>query len=243
MAGGRPVSIDELICEVVRGAHQTEEDSVAASNTASMVVMNVRMVSGMMGEMVRSITEVLNRASQSQEVAERAIVASAQTSKLVAQLIAAVERIATTSKVIDRISERTNILSLNATIEAARAGEAGRGFAVVASEVKALTRQTGEATRNINEELYAVRIANAELGASVAGTSTDFGAIQAAVDSVTTSVRECESSLTAVTAFAQEATDSVEQIASILDRTASAAHAIADKFSHLQVPCSNTNRN
>jgi methyl-accepting chemotaxis protein len=241
MATDGSVKIDELIGEVVRGARQTEEDSAAASSTATMVGMNVRMVSGMMGEMVRSIAEVLNRASQSQKVAERAIAASARTTKLIAQLTAAVERIASTSKVIDRISEQTNILSLNATIEAARAGEAGRGFAVVANEVKALTRQTGEATRNINEELHALRTANAELGASLAGTSTDFGAIQTAVDGVMTSVHECEASLKAVTEFAHEAADSVEQVASILDRTAGAAHAIADKFSHLQVPCNNSN--
>ena len=37
----------ELVHEAIRSAHQTEEDSSAASNSASMVVMNVRMVSGM----------------------------------------------------------------------------------------------------------------------------------------------------------------------------------------------------
>ena len=39
-ADGVPVKINDLIGEVVQGARQTEEDSAAASNTASMVVMN-----------------------------------------------------------------------------------------------------------------------------------------------------------------------------------------------------------
>lgn len=240
---GVAVRIDDLIREVVGGARQTEDDSAAASNTASMVVMNVRMVSGMMGEMVRSIADVSSRAGQSQEVASRAIAASARTAKLIAQLSTAVEKIASTAKLIDNICKQTNVLSLNATIEAARAGPAGRGFAVVAKEVKALTRQTDEATRGINEELSAVRRAHAELSDSVNAASVDFAAIQNAVNGVTASVKECDSSLKAVAEYIREATGSVEQIASILDRTAGAAHAIADKFSHLQTPCSNPNPN
>ncbi|HFC97197.1 MAG TPA: methyl-accepting chemotaxis protein, partial [Thermosulfurimonas dismutans] len=53
------------------------------------------------------------------------------------------------SQTIRDIASRTNLLALNATIEAARAGEAGKGFAVVANEVKELSRQTEEATGEI----------------------------------------------------------------------------------------------
>jgi methyl-accepting chemotaxis protein len=57
---------------------------------------------------------------------------------------------------ISGVAGKTNLLALNATIEAARAGEAGRGFAVVASEVKALARQTAEATGDISKRIAAV---------------------------------------------------------------------------------------
>lgn len=58
---------------------------------------------------------------------------------------------------IESIAGKTNLLALNATIEAARAGESGKGFAVVANEVKALARQTGDATREIRNRLDEMR--------------------------------------------------------------------------------------
>ena len=107
------------------GFRQAEEDSAAASNTASMVVMNVRMVSGMMGEMLRAISEVKTCVQQSQEASVQATAQTDQTSERIGQLGRAVDRIASTAELINKIAQETNMLSLNATIEAARARRAG----------------------------------------------------------------------------------------------------------------------
>lgn len=231
-ANGRRVV--ELAQEVVSSARQTEEDSAAASNTASLVVMNVRMVSGMMGEMLRGISEVKMRVRQSQEASARAVAQSSKTSDQIRLLTAAVDQIGFTAKLITNVAQETNILSLNATIEAARAGEAGKGFAVVASAVKALSKETGKATEDINEQLRSIRHANRELAASVESVKQDFATIQNAVAGVTIAVDEYDGSLKTIAEYAQQAADSVEGIAAILDQTATAARSIAEKFQHLE---------
>ncbi len=63
---------------------------------------------------------------------------------------------------IRNVAKQTHLLALNATIEAARVGEAGRGFAVVASEVKALSRQSDRAAKDIGEGLQTLKAAIVE---------------------------------------------------------------------------------
>lgn len=66
-------------------------------------------------------------------------------------------------KLIDNITQQTNILGLNASIEAARAGEHGKGFTVVAKEIQNLannsqvsTKKIGEILNRIKEEMFGV---------------------------------------------------------------------------------------
>ena len=62
----------------------------------------------------------------------------------------ALQGVSKVSSEIATIAKQTNLLAINATIEANRAGEVGRGFAVVAEHVKALAKQTADATDDIH---------------------------------------------------------------------------------------------
>ncbi len=63
-----------------------------------------------------------------------------------------VEKIKMVMRVIEELSQKTDLLSLNASIEATRAGEMGKGFALVANEI----RNMAENSRNSSHEIRAV---------------------------------------------------------------------------------------
>jgi methyl-accepting chemotaxis protein len=69
------------------------------------------------------------------------------------ELAASVENTMEIVTVVEKIAEKTNLLSLNASIEAARAGEVGKGFAVVANEIRKLVESSKSAANDINDEL------------------------------------------------------------------------------------------
>jgi methyl-accepting chemotaxis protein PixJ len=87
----------------------------------------------------------------------------ADTAKKVKHLGESSQKISKVVELISAFTAQTNMLALNASIEASRAGEEGRGFAVVASEVRALARQSAEATEEIRKLIASIQAETSEV--------------------------------------------------------------------------------
>lgn len=130
-----------------RGVANAAGEATGAARQVAVSAGDLSAASREIGESMREIADIVRTAVTRGEAARGTV----------GGLADAVSDIGEAARLIDGIAGRTNLLALNATIEAARAGEAGRGFAIVASEVKALARQTGEATGRIDAQAGAVQ--------------------------------------------------------------------------------------
>src|ERR1700738_660565 len=131
---------------LTRSSAATQQLSTVVAAASEETSTNVQSVASATEEMAGSINEIGRQVEDSNRIANEAVDQAEKTDARIAELSLAAGRIGDVTKLITTIAEQTNLLALNATIEAARAGDAGRGFAVVAQEVKALARQTAEAT-------------------------------------------------------------------------------------------------
>jgi methyl-accepting chemotaxis protein len=121
--------------------HQTD----AISQVSSAVRQTVTSVSE-----VSENTEIASQKSrQSFTLVRGSMVKMDEMVKVVNNIAANSEKINKITEVIEKIANKTNLLSLNAAIEAARAGEHGKGFAVVADEVGKLALNSAESSQEI----------------------------------------------------------------------------------------------
>src|SRR5215218_6597833 len=134
-------------------AVQAEQRTTAAAQASGQTSQTVSAVAAAGGELAETIAAIGASASQSSELASRAVGEAEAANQTVADLGRLGNEIGDVIGLITGVAAQTNLLALNATIEAARAGEAGRGFSIVAQEVKALATQTAKAGADIGAKI------------------------------------------------------------------------------------------
>lgn len=165
---------------------------------------NINMVASAAEEMNVTISQISENTEQALKITVNAVSQTESASSQVDELGKAAMGIGKVLETISEISEQVNLLALNATIEAARAGEAGKGFAVVANEIKALAKQTAEATGEIRQKIEGIQD-------STRGTVSHIEQIAKVVDEVNSIVSTIASSIEEQSAATREIASNVAQ--------------------------------
>ncbi len=161
----------EALISICLRSQAFEMQAQAAASSSAQLSASIEEFTACAGEIARQVREADSLTDEANHAANGAG--------------QSIERLKTSSADIDSvvnliasIAKQTNLLALNATIESARAGEAGRGFAVVASEVKALSRETQNATEEIARRIQAIQHDAAESIAAVGRIAAVMKAIR-----------------------------------------------------------------
>lgn len=245
-------SVQALSAEALRGA---EEITIALAKVQEMaesvrlVAANAKLAEAALQQAQETVAEgdtAMNRTVDG-ILAIRDTVA--ETAKKVKRLGESSQKISSVVNLIGTFAAQTNLLALNASIEAARAGEEGRGFAVVANEVRALARQSAEATSEIEKLVAGIQAETNEVVAAMeAGTEQVVAGTQL-VDETRQSLNKITATsaqinilveaIAQATIVQSQASESVTQTmtnaAAIADKTSFEAKLVSSSFEELQM--------
>lgn len=220
------LSMRNMRVELSSAVRQVNDSAAGVANASNQLSSSAQTLSQSTTEQASSVQELAARISMiSEEVRDTASGAldvrnqTHQAGKEVSlcnqkmqNLVAAMEKIQTSSeeiekilKTIDDIAFQTNILALNAAVEAARAGSAGKGFAVVAEEVRNLAGKSAQAAQNTSE-LIANSTEAVHIGTEIAQNTADV------LLGVVASIQSMVEAIDHIALVSNEQSESVEQV-------------------------------
>lgn len=132
---------------------------------------------------------------------------------------------------IKGIAFQTNLLALNASVEAARAGEAGAGFGVVAQEMRALSRTSENATKQIATlvDQFETKMIEVTSGMEMSVQNVDKGKV--AIEHVDEKMIEMKASIDSTSQNISSIVDAMEEQYQATEAVSSGITSIAEKTS------------
>jgi len=228
---------DEMSNRTITVANSAEEMSTNMQSVASSMEqasMNVQLVAAAAEEMDATTREIGQQLTTATTITQQAVDDSDKVSKGMATLGAAAQEINKVTEVITEISEQTNLLALNATIEAARAGEAGKGFAVVANEIKALAKQTADATGEIKNKIAGVQNSTAVSVEQIAGITAIIAKVNEIVSSINNSVSQQSAATSEIAENVGQVAQGIQMVNENVAQASVVNQAVAGDISQLQ---------
>jgi methyl-accepting chemotaxis protein len=183
---------------------------------------NVNAVASAIEQMTSTINEIAETSEKARMVTDNAVIQSANASVSVDELGSAAREITKVLETISEISQQVDLLALNATIEAARAGDAGKGFAVVAGEIKALAKQTAQATDQIKERIESIQKTTkatvsviTNIGKVVGENSEIVNTIATAVEEQSVTAKEISKNVAQISMSIQEVNNNIAESSNV----------------------------
>jgi methyl-accepting chemotaxis protein len=217
------------------------------STRTEQTASNLQQTASSMEQLTGTVRQSGDSAAQANQLAHSAAGVAQRGGAVVAQVVATMNEINTSSKkiadiigTIDGIAFQTNILALNAAVEAARAGEQGRGFAVVAAEVRSLAQRSAEAAREI-KTLIGTSVDKVEAGSRLVGEAgSTMTEIVASVQRVTDIIGEISAAageqnqgIGQVNSAVNELDRMTQQNAALVEESAAAAESLREQAERL----------
>jgi methyl-accepting chemotaxis protein len=228
-------SSNEVVNASIEIATGTQDLSARTESAAAALEQS----SAALEQTTSTTGHTLDAVNHAAQLAQSNADVAARGGQVVAEVVATMERIQTSSTriseiigVIDGIAFQTNILALNAAVEAARAGEAGRGFAVVAGEVRALAQRSAGAAKEI-KSLITSSVEQVAHGTQVVRGAGDAmeeivrtaDEVRHLMGEVTTAAREQNQGIAQIGQAVQELDHNTQANASLVEQAAAAATA------------------
>ncbi len=216
---------------VATAARETSENMTSVAAAAEQSSANINMVSAAAEEMTSTINEIAQNTEKTKVTSNEAAQKAQKASSNIDELTRSALEIGKVVETINDISEQTNLLALNATIEAARAGEAGKGFAVVASEIKALARQTAEATLDIKSKIDLIQNSTKNSVQEIGDVSNAILSANEMIDTVAAAVEEQSATTREIAENVAQAARGIQEVTENVSQSSTAANEIAQDIS------------
>jgi methyl-accepting chemotaxis protein len=178
--------------EIVAATAEQNAGAAEQASAVSQTVSNIEEMRQTSEQAAERAQQMMDKARESESTGERGQTAlqdavtsmrrvEQQSSAVASHIVALAERTQAIGEIIAAVTEmaeQSNLLALNAAIEASRAGEHGRGFAVVATEIKALADRSKKGTAQVRQILGDIQKAT---NAAVLSTEESTRAVNATI--------------------------------------------------------------